>query len=248
MNKEELYRNFAENIETERIKLGYSQKKMADALDMSLSTYKSMIRGDMVNISLYTMYLAYHLTGLIASEFTGENMPEIDLLVSYRMLPEHRKKALRTILEIERELSLADNQYIASHGSETVLTSCYIPTGNMEDGMIFDSANVESIDVTKYVHVCPGSIDCAIKIMSNHLHPVYHMGDILLINQSAPRDGDTGIFINKQTHRVYIRRFRQTDPCELIPVSDYGQTIYVDSHSLSSMNQWIKLGKVLMRI
>lgn len=252
MTKLELYCNFVNNIENERQRLGYSQKKMAEAIDMSLSTYKSMIRGDYVNVNMYSMYLAYQITGRLASELTQESVDELELLTSFRALPAYKKKNLVKVLAIERELADNDFKNFQSDTTNSVcskpaLTTCFIPTGNMEDGMLMDSTSTETIDISRYVKFCPESIDCAIKITSNHLHPVYHLDDVLLVHQSAPRDGDTGIFINKNTHRIYIRRFRQTNPCQLIPINGIGQTITVDSYNPSDMNQWIKFGKVMMK-
>lgn len=247
MTKLELFNNFVNNIEAERQTRGYSQKKMAEAIDMSLSTYKSMLRGDYVNVSMYSMYLAYKLTGRLASELTRESVDELELLISFRSLPTHRKKALATILSIEREMEKNDAISYAVDKSSPILTTCYVPTGNMEDGMLMDSTSYETIDVSRYARICPESIDCAIRITSNHLHPTYHLGDVLLIHQSAPRDGDTGVFIHKPTHRIYVRRFRQTNPCQLVPINNIGHSITVDSYDRSEMNQWIKFGKVMMK-
>ena len=47
MTREQLIENFANSVEQERIALGYSQAQMAQALDMSLSTYKRIINGEM---------------------------------------------------------------------------------------------------------------------------------------------------------------------------------------------------------
>lgn len=68
------------------------------------------------------------------------------------------------------------------------------------------------------------------------MSPVYHANDILLIARNPIRDGDTGIFINKVTGLLYIRRLRQTDPWRLEPLTYYGQTFYIDSNNASEMS------------
>jgi len=247
MTKEEIYTNFAKNIESERYKLGYSQKKMAEELGMSLSSYKSMINDHNVNVNLYTLYLAYQLTGKFIFELTDDTTTESSLIEAYRQLSPNRQKAFLTILELEKELSESDKAIMEKNGHKPHLVSCYALTGNLEDGMLLDSANVSTIDISSCDHFCPDTVDCAIRITSNHLHPVYHLHDILLVKQAPPRDGDTGIFIHKPTHRVYLRRFRQTAPAQLIPLNGIGQTITVDGENVNDMNQWIKFGRVIMK-
>lgn len=128
------------------------------------------------------------------------------------------------------------------------LISVLIPTGNMTDGMIFDSYNVEKLDVSNYRKAFGDALHIGIRITSNHLHPVYNKGDILLISRNPIRDGDTQIFINAQNKRAYIRKLHQKTPCELTPINNYGETFYVDSDNVDDMSKWIKFGHVLCKV
>ena len=166
----------------------------------------------------------------------------MQVLIDYRSLSPERQQAVRTMIAIERELSMPKDT------SDEDLVPLYTITGNMEDGMYYDATNVEYMDVSAYRQFYGNQITCAVKITSNHLHPVYHMGDILLVCQRPPRDGDTGIFVNRKTHRIYIRKFRQTEPCRMEPLTQYGEVITVDSHNKQEMNEWIKFGYVLTKV
>ena len=129
------------------------------------------------------------------------------------------------------------------------MPSAMLPVGmNMADGMIFDSYNVEKLDVSNYRKAFGDALHIGIRVTSNHMHPVYNKGDILLISRNPIRDGDTGIFINAQTKRAYIRKFHQTNPCELTPLNNYGETFYVDSDNVDDMSKWIKFGYVLCKV
>ena len=114
--------------------------------------------------------------------------------------------------------------------------------------MILDSYNVEKLDVSNYRKAFGDALHIGIRITSNHLHPVYNKGDILLISRNPIRDGDTGIFINAQNKRAYIRKLHQTNPCELTPINNYGETFYVDSDNVDDMSKWIKFGHVLCKV
>ena len=56
MTREQLIENFADSVEQERIALGYSQAQMAQALDMSLSTYKRIINGEISKLAFFIFY------------------------------------------------------------------------------------------------------------------------------------------------------------------------------------------------
>lgn len=118
----------------------------------------------------------------------------------------------------------------------------------LTDGMILDSYNVEKLDVSNYRKAFGDALHIGIRITSNHLHPVYNKGDILLISRNPIRDGDTGIFINAQNKRAYIRKLHQKNPCELTPINNYGETFYVDSDNVDDMSKWIKFGHVLCKV
>lgn len=123
-----------------------------------------------------------------------------------------------------------------------------IPTGNCEDGMIWDSANIRKINIAPYRKRYGSQVHIGVEITSNHLNPVYYMGDILLISRRPPRDGDTAIFLNKENGCAYLRRFVQQIPRILEPINGYGETFYIDPYNEAEMKKWIKYGIVLTKI
>ena len=88
--------------------------------------------------------------------------------------------------------------------------------------MIWDSANVRKVNIAPYRKRYGSQINAGVEVTSNHLTPVYHMGDILLISRRPPRDGDTTIFLNTENGRAYLRRFIQQVPRILQPINGYG--------------------------
>lgn len=73
-----------------------------------------------------------------------------------------------------------------------------VPTGNFEDGMIWDSANIIKVNAAPYIQKFGTKLHCGVMVTSHHLQPVYQNGDILLISKRPPREGDTYIFINRR--------------------------------------------------
>ena len=237
-----MIKRFAINIERERFNRGLSQAKMAQKLDMSLASYKRLITCSVEKIDLYTAYRLYQLTGKLAYEFldvSGNSV--LDVKSKIVGLSPSQLSFIDGLIEFEKS-------FAATHPDHEDYVTVYIPTGNMEDGMIYDTSNVEKLNISSYKSKYGNIIHCGIKITSNHLHPAYNKGDVLLISRQAIRDGDTGVFINKNTGCAYVRKFHQTSPCMLEPISSYGETIYVDDTNPADMNRWIKFGYVITKV
>ena len=65
MTRDDMIKHFGDNLESERMKLGFSQTQMAEALDMSRSTYKRLLTGETAKIDFYTLYRLYQLTNTL---------------------------------------------------------------------------------------------------------------------------------------------------------------------------------------
>lgn len=236
--------NFIDGLERERSAMGLTQAQMAHKLDISVSGYKKLISGETSKIDLYTAYRLYEVTGKWIFELCGDVNSELKhAIIKLRNLAPSQLRFISSIIDFENAFR-AETPENESEDYITLLT----PTGNLEDGMIWDSANFEKINVARYRKRFGSDLNCAIRITSNHLHPAYTLGDILLISQTPPRDGDTGIFINKETGRAYLRKYYQTRPCMLEPVNGLGQTYLVDSSNKTDLDKWIKFGRVLAKI
>lgn len=244
MTREQLIVNFAECVEQERITLGYSQAQMAQALDMSLSTYKRIINGEINKLDFYTFYLLYQLTGKFAFELCRYEDPLSSTVATMRRLSKAQLRTIDAFIDFEAEF--ADT--LTADQDAQDYTTLIIPSGCMQDGMIYDSCSLGKVNIAPYRRRFHDRIDCAILITTNHLNPTYNVNDILLIDRSPIQDGDTGVFLHKETGLAYIRRFRRGHPCRLEPIGSYGRTLYVDGSDASETSKWIKFGRVLSKI
>lgn len=241
MTNHEIVENFIQNLEKERLKLGMTQSQMAAALGLSVSGYKKIIAGETTKIDLTMAFRMYQLTGRPPLEMGGMLPPEMSFLHKYLKLYPSQQSFVEGITDFELDFQL---QYPDTEEYLSVL----VPTGNMEDGMLFDSCHIEKVNAAPYFKRFGDLLHCGFRIASNHLHPVYHKGDIILVCRKPPRDGDTGIFIHKESGRAYLRRFRQGTPCLLEPINGYGNTFRIDGSSEEQMSRWIKFGYVLTKM
>lgn len=244
MTREEISMNFGTNIELERVRLGYSQAKMAKALDMSLSSYKRILTGETAKIDIYTEHLLYRLTQKYGFEYTGDPDPYLNTFQRLRKLSRTQLRTISSFIDFE----LAFSETLTKGEKEEDFITVLVPTGNMEDGMIYDSCFTEKLNIAAYRKRYGDLIDIGIRVTSSHLSPVYHRNDILLVCQRAIRDGDTGIFIDKTTGLLYSRKFCQGYPIRLEPLNGYGKTIYIDSNNREEMNRWINFGYIVTKV
>ena len=244
LGHDEITRRFAESLERIRIERGISQTVMAKYLDLSLSGYRKLLAGDILKVDIYHAYRIHELTGMWLFELLGFDDDNTKIIREFKKLSHHQKAYIAQLIRLENAFF---DQTDESQKDDYV--SLLIPTGNFGDAMNYDSLNIEHINVSKYRPMYGAAINCAVKVTSNHLHPVYHTGDVLLICCEPPREGDTGIFINTKSNRVYLRKFRQGFPCRLESiVNEFIPPILVDPTSQDDMSQWVKFGYVLTKM
>lgn len=244
MNKLEFYGILGKNLERERFELNMTQADFAKKIDMSLSAYKRFINGETHHMDLYNMFKLYELTGKMPHDYVNPLKDSRFLKIVSKM----ENLSFRQLMYVNAVVEFENYFRIENEGNIEDYITVFIPTGNFEDGMIYDSSNTIKVNVSEYRKRFGDRIHYGVKITSNHLHPVYNMNDILLISKEPIRDGDIGLFLEKSTGKFYIRKFRQTQPCILEPINEYGIPITVDSYDLNDLSKWIKFGKVLSKM
>lgn len=241
MSRQEVTDNYILSMEKERVRRGYTQPQMAKRMGISTSGYKKIVAGETCKIDLYSAYQLYKFTGKFIFELCGEENSDLKLFQSLRNLTPSQKAFVGGIIQFEED-------FLQQETDAEEYISVVVPTGNLEDGMIWDSANIIKIRASSYLNRFGKSLHCGVQITSHHLQPVYHKGDILLICKRPPHEGDTAIFINKENGCAYLRKFRQGNPVRLEPLNEYGVTFELDCNNAEEMDKWIKFGCVLTKM
>ncbi len=244
MDRTQFLYNIAENLEIERVRLGLSQSEFAKSIDLSLSSYKRLISGETQKMDIYTGYLIYRVLGKRICELGCLSEPVFEVSNRLRELSPSQLNFVKAIVEFEADFRL--NTPVTDPPENYITVLC--PTGDMHDGMIWDSCNLEKHQFHGVRQAHGDSIKCGIKVNSNHLHPVYQKSDIIMVGVAPIRDGDIGIFVNKKNRRAYLRKFRQGYPCKLEPINEFGEAFEVDSEDKEEMDNWIKFGRVITKL
>lgn len=243
MTRQELTKKFVTSMERERVRLGLTQAQLAQKLNISLSGYKKMVAGETTKIDMYTTIIMCQLSGRMLNELCMIESVEahVRLYRKIRKLTEEQIDFIESIVDFE-------NDFMDSVEDVTDYVSVIVPTGCLEDGMIWDSASVEKVNIAGYRKKYGNLIHCGLKITSNHALPAYHANDVLLLTKRAPRNGDVGVFVDKEEGRAYIRKFHQADVCRLEPINNYGVTFEVDETNEKDLNRWMTYGCVLTKV
>lgn len=245
MTKHTIVSDFVESLERERMNAGLTQIQMAQQLEMSLSRYKKLVSGETSKVDLYTAYRLCTIADKWLFEICEDEVhPQLTQVASkLRNLTPLQLQFVSGIIDFE--VNFVEHTH---HEKVDDYVNLLTPTGSMQDGMIWDSMHLEKINVAYYRKRFGQDLHCAIRITSNHLHPVYNFGDIVLISRTAPRDGDIGLFINKEDNRGYVRKFHQTNFWILEPINNYGLPIIIDPCDSKEMDKWIVFGRILTKM
>ena len=104
ITKKEMLDTFAENLEKERIKLGYTQCEFAKKLGISASSYRNIISRRVDTFSIMLAPKLYELTGRFLYEMFGQRSIEIEVLNKFRKLTDRQKAYITAKIEFELEM------------------------------------------------------------------------------------------------------------------------------------------------
>lgn len=202
--------------------------------DLSEDTLRSIIYGKSQDIKLSTIIkiadvFECSIDDMIDRPIYSEE--ERSTISRMRHLCEHSKRSVQFILDLEEKTTLCKS----TQGKD--LINVYLPTGNMKDGMFFDSFTTEELDISEYPDSIKENTDFALKIMSNHFEPVYYLNDILLLSRKhLPEYGDITFYLDDE-QRVYIRKYTKKG---LEPINHFGEII-----SSKQYNKFKSMGVIL---
>ncbi|MGN0152813.1 MAG: helix-turn-helix domain-containing protein [Lachnospiraceae bacterium] len=202
--------------------------------DLSEDTLRSIIYGKSQDIKLSTMIkiadvLNCSLDDLV--ERSGYSSQEQNMINRICHLPQRSRNIIEFVLELEERSSLSKS----TSGKDII--PVFIPTGNLRDGMFYDSSSLETLDISEYPQSLKNNTDFGIRIKSFNYEPIYYPNDILLIShRHLPEYNDTVLYIDN-SGKIYIRIYSIHG---LVPVNDFGKII-----PIKEKNNYKALGIVL---
>ncbi len=216
---------FADRLKEARLKKGYTQEQIAEKIGVAKSTYTGYEKGNREpNVNTI---------GRLMEEFDVDanflwqddtNFPmqvsyeEIKHIEKYRELDAHGKEMVDFTLEKEWERSTATHEEkpkAPMHNAAARIINYYYRLASAGTGQIvFDMPPTKRIEVPNIPEY--RKADYAIGVNGNSMEPVYHDGDMLLVEMTDEIEpGETGIFL--VDNESYVKKLGNGELISLNP-------------------------------
>lgn len=235
---------FAENISRMRIDHRFTQDDMAYMLGIGKQTYVRIESGTNATVSAEVALKAANIFHVPLMAMFGIITTDVNDFKNYMKCTDHTQRIMRSIMDAD----IKAQELLADFKSDDIITVLYFAE-EIHDGMNFSRFLHRTYNISKcrnfrwYQYA-----DVILEINSNAYHPLYHIGDKLVICSRPPIDGEIGVFL--KGNEFYLRMNKNSpDATYLLPVAFYENTPYadiiVDRHNPEDMNQYSKFGTVV---
>lgn len=209
---------------------------MAESAGISEDTLRSMVYGNAKDAKLSTVVKIADSLRCTLDELIGRNIytkKEKDIMDQIKTLPRETLNLIDKLVKFEKE-SLLNNSK-----TNKEFVTMFILNGCMKDGMYYDGASIELLDISEYPQVLKRDVSVAVKVLSNQLEPICHMNDVILLTAKKPEYDDIVIYVDK-AERVYIRKYTILG---LEPLTNTGDIIFA-----KEAKDYTPIGVILKRI
>ena len=227
-------KNLKDTLQKKKITLNY----LSVQADISEDTLRSIIYGKSQDIKLSSILKIADVLDCSLDSLIGRSpysIQEESIIKQLRNLSEHSLSAVQVLIDLEEKTSIQNS----TSGKETI--SIFLPTGNVKDGIFYDSNRFETLDITNYPDVLKKNTTFGIKVTTPHFEPVYFINDIILLSQNAlPTNNDIVLYLDN-TGRMYLRKLT---PFGLEPLNTFGKRIPADQiHNYTAIGVVLKVVK-----
>lgn len=202
----------------EQLKLnGMKWEELAEKADIPVDTMRNIYYGkvkDPKGSTLLAIADVFHVSinYLMGKNFISDD--EKELLQYYRECGAHGKSMMHLVAKYEAAMAKTER------AGRKHKIPCMIPLGHIVDGLEFSSSETVEIETNN-----PKAF-FAVQIATNNNLPTYCKGDIILLQDRFPENGERAIF--SKGNYIYLRQFfEQEGKYILKPVGKNGETIIV---------------------
>lgn len=215
-------------IKEARNNLGYTQEELAKMIgvtkgavanyELETSHPKEPIMYKLIEILKVDANYLFQDCVSIPKELNNVTLAEFNIIEKYRSLDRHGKKMVDFTLQEEWERSIKEKETTSKVATPTRILSYYYRLASAGTGQIlFDmppTKRIEIPDIPEY-----RKADYAIGVNGDSMEPVYHDGDMLLVEMSDEiRVGEIGIF--SLNGECYVKKLGKGELISLNPKYD----------------------------
>mgnify|MGYP005957158815 CR=1 FL=1 len=200
---------FPEKLKEARLKMGYTQQQVANAMNITSSTYCGYETGkrqpDVAKIKLLARILNTSGDDLLETGFTNKkassSKPEeeaIKIAKKFEALDGFGKSAVRSIIDVEEARMKADQvrreQFDDMKRNKIIRLFQYSQPVSAGTGAQLDDEDGKIIEVI--LNRETAAADFCLRVSGHSMEPTYENGDIILIRSQPDIEyGEDGIFI-----------------------------------------------------
>lgn len=244
IEKADITNIFAETISRLRTDHKYTQDDMAYMLGIGKQTYVRIEAGTNATVNAEIALKAAQIFHIPVMSMFGFSTDNIEAYKDYMKCTDRTKRVLRRIAAADIEMQ----QLFTEYDPNDIITVLSF-SNELRDGMnvsrfLYHTENISQYKRFRWYQ----DADCILEINSNAYHPLYHVGDKLIICSRAPLDGEIGVFLKGS--EFYLRSVKNSpNAVYLMPVAYYENTPFsemiVNRKNPDDMNLYTKFGTVI---
>lgn len=177
--------------------LGMTKEQLAEKSGLPLETIRNIYYGKTADPKISTVMAIADATGHSINCLMGKcphTVEEKVILKNYRTCGKHGKSLIELVAKYEAGAVKSEREAVNKH-----MIPCLLPHGDIHKGIVYDTCEtveIETVYDEAYI---------SIQMTSNALAPKYCKGDIILIENRFPHNGEYAAFFRGD--RVFIRKF-----------------------------------------
>lgn len=242
----EINKNISDFIGEYCSRWNISVAKFAERCNIPYMTVKRIMACDVQKIDVCTVLKIAQLTKAPIMEIVGMTGENLELYKRIFNISSHDRNIITAILNILeklhisgkecREIPFTDLSYDKkSYLLDVKLFSCDRLDFDQMDKLTFRSSFLE------------GMVYFGFRVPDNRMNPVYFKGEVLLVLNDDPAEGEIGAYAWKEEGyvRLIFRRIKERGRfTELLPLTGRGRKYIIDNDSMTDLMNWVKIGVV----
>lgn len=245
LNNMDTSRRFGEAVAAMRNALGLTLNDLCSILGVSRNTLVRIESGETERIDFNVALRASALFKMPIREMCGFRTEDLDLYYNLMHSTKRTQRLIASILETDIQLAKNTKSYLPD---EKYLIDCMKLADDIRDGIPCNRFYHECVNISKYrTYSWFQWADVLLEINSNAYHPLYHIGDRLVISCLPPRDGDIGIFMRDACFylRKYVVNGENVTLNYLSFENETNEYFKVNRYRVEDMSKWVKFGTVI---
>lgn len=195
---------------------GVDCRELSNSSEVPLETIRNLYYGKVTDPKVSTVTAISKALGCSVNHLIGEEIytpKEVNLILNYRKCGSHGKALMYLVGRYEAMTARHDCD-------DAYVVPCFVPEGAMVDGFEYKCSEVIDVETD-----CEDAY-AAIKVTSNNFMPSFCKGDIILLEDRFPEDGERAVFVIDGIG--YFRRFVEKNGRNVLrSISRHGEDIVI---------------------